>query len=209
MRKLPVLPTSRTGNVNSTYELTENQLKEVKTKPQLLALLANLNEQTLERSSQFIMSGWVTDGKGNEIFNIPGSEDSEKITEFNCNLQLKRLDAKVEFIVKTEVPAEKIGIWKNFDFRPKDWRVVNVPAQSLVLPKTDGDTGGEKCEYFDTKEMPFEREARDADYMLGYLQFCILYAGKSPDTREEHKGGRNNPYTRRRREGGCSAVCPA
>ena len=77
------------------------------------------------------MSGWVTDGKGNEIFNIPGSEDSEKITEFNCNLQLKRLDAKVEFIVKTEVPAEKIGIWKNFDFRPKDWRVVNVPAQSL------------------------------------------------------------------------------
>ena len=102
-----------TGNVNSTYELTENQLKEVKTKPQLLALLANLNEQTLERSSQFIMSGWVTDGKGNEIFNIPGSEDSEKITEFNCNLQLKRLDAKVEFIVKTEVPAEKIGICKS------------------------------------------------------------------------------------------------
>ena len=48
----------------------------MKTKPQLLALLANLNEQTLERSSQFIMSGWVTDGKGNEIFNIPGSEEA-------------------------------------------------------------------------------------------------------------------------------------
>ena len=170
-----------TGNVNSTYELTENQLKEVKTKPQLLALLANLNEQTLERSSQFIMSGWVTDGKGNEIFNIPGSEDSEKITEFNCNLQLKRLDAKVEFIVKTEVPAEKIGIWKNFDFRPKDWRVVNVPAQSLVLPKTDGDTGGEKCEYFDTKEMPFEREVRDADYMLDTCSF-VFYMPENRQT---------------------------
>ncbi len=62
---------------------------------------------------------------------------AKKITEFNCNLQLKRLDAKVEFIVKNEVPAEKIGIWKNFDFRPK--RLAGGErARSVVGTSQDG-----------------------------------------------------------------------
>ena len=78
------------------------------------------------------MSGYAVDGSGNDVFNIPGSE-SGGIASFECTLKLERLDAKVEFIVKTEVPADKN--WDKFDFRPKGWRVVNVPAQSLVLPR--------------------------------------------------------------------------
>lgn len=84
-----------------------------------------------------------------------------------------------------------------------------MPAQSLVLPKTDGDTGGEKCEYFDTKEMPFEREVRDADYMLDTCSFVFYMPENRQTPVKSIKEAGNNPYTRRRREGGCSAVCPA
>ena len=108
---------SETG-VNSTYQLSLDALKEVKTKAELEALMAKLDQQTLERSSQFIMSGYAVDGSGNDVFNIPGSE-SGGIASFECTLKLERLDAKVEFIVKTEVPADKN--WDKFDFRPKGW----------------------------------------------------------------------------------------
>ena len=85
---------SETG-VNSTYQLSLDALKEVKTKAELEALMAKLDQQTLERSSQFIMSGYAVDGSGNDVFNIPGSE-SGGIASFECTLQLERLDAKVE-----------------------------------------------------------------------------------------------------------------
>lgn len=151
------------GNVNTTYQLTESQLKAVTTKTELLALLAKLDQQTLERSSQFIMSGWATDIDGNDIFNIPGSENSGEIATFSCNLKLSRLDAKVEFVVKTEIPDGKA--WKDLDFRPKGWRVVNVPAQSLVMPKETGDADSGECTYFNTDEMPFETVKRNENYL--------------------------------------------
>lgn len=78
--------------------------------------------------------------------------------------EAERLDAKVEFIVKTEVPADKN--WDKFDFRPKGWRVVNVPAQSLVLPRETGDADGDGCTYFESPEMPFETIGRDGEYLL-------------------------------------------
>ena len=102
--------------VNSTYQLSLDALKEVKTKAELEALMAKLDQQTLERSSQFIMSGYAVDGSGNDVFNIPGSE-SGGIASFECTLKLERLDAKVEFIVKTEVPADKN--WTSSTSAPK------------------------------------------------------------------------------------------
>ena len=151
------------GNVNTTYQLNESQLNGVKDKTQLLALLATLDQQTLERSSQFIMSGWATDESGSDTFNIPGSENSDEMATFSCNLRLNRLDAKVEFVVKTEIPDGKA--WKDLDFRPKGWRVVNVPAQSLVLPKETGDADSGECTYFNTDEMPFETVKRNENYL--------------------------------------------
>ena len=165
---------SETG-VNSTYQLSLDALKEVKTKAELEALMAKLDQQTLERSSQFIMSGYAVDGSGNDVFNIPGSE-SGGIASFECTLKLERLDAKVEFIVKTEVPADKN--WDKFDFRPKGWRVVNVPAQSLVLPRETGDADGDGCTYFESPEMPFETIGRDGEYLLDSCAF-VFYMPES------------------------------
>ena len=168
---------SETG-VNSTYQLSLDALKEVKTKAELEALMAKLDQQTLERSSQFIMSGYAVDGSGNDVFNIPGSE-SGGIASFECTLKLERLDAKVEFIVKTEVPADKN--WDKFDFRPKGWRVVNVPAQSLVLPRETGDADGDGCTYFESPEMPFETIGRDGEYLLDSCAF-VFYMPESRKT---------------------------
>ncbi|MEI3155620.1 MAG: fimbrial protein [Odoribacter sp.] len=171
------------GNVNTTYQLTESQLKAVTTKTELLALLAKLDQQTLERSSQFIMSGWATDIDGNDIFNIPGSENSGEIATFSCNLKLSRLDAKVEFVVKTEIPDGKA--WKDLDFRPKGWRVVNVPAQSLVLPKETGDADSGECTYFNTDEMPFETVKRNENYLYESGGFVFYMPENRKPCRQE------------------------
>ncbi len=85
MRKLPALQTSPTATSTPPTSSPWNALKEVKTKAELEALMAKLDQQTLERSSQFIMSGYAVDGTGNDVFNIPGSESGE-ITSFECTL---------------------------------------------------------------------------------------------------------------------------
>lgn len=166
--------------VNSTYQLSLDMLKGVKTKADLEALMAKLDKQTLERSSQFIMSGWAVDKYGNDRLNIPGSETDKPgaVQSFDATLKLNRLDAKVEFVVKTDA-ADKT--WKRFDFRPKGWRVVNVPAQSLVLPKETGDADGEGCSYFTSPEMPFETIGRDGEYLLDSCAF-VFYMPESRKT---------------------------
>ena len=171
------------GNVNTTYQLNESQLNGVKDKTELLALLATLDQRTLERSSQFIMSGWATDGNDNESFNIPGSENSGDMATFSCNLKLNRLDAKVEFVVKTEIPDGKA--WKDLDFRPKGWRVVNVPAQSLVLPKETGDADSGECTYFNTDEMPFETVKRNENYLYESGGFVFYMPENRKPCRQE------------------------
>ena len=55
--------------------------------------------------------------------------------------------------------------WTALDFRPRGWRVVNVPAQSLLLPHGTGDADGDGCTYFTTEEMPFETTERDDNYL--------------------------------------------
>lgn len=174
-----------TTSVQSGYNVTEAEMDQITSLDALQQYVMKLQEKTVERSTQFMMTGYAYDNNApdntdNTHITIPGSETGE--SELACTLKPERTDAKIEFIVKTEIPDDKIGKWSNFDFRPESWRVVNVPAQSMLLAKTTGDADGDQCEYFATDPMPFETVSRDANYLYtsGGFVFYMPENRKTP-----------------------------
>lgn len=171
-----------TATVQSSYEVTADDMDAITSLSELENYVMHLDERTVERSTQFMMTGYAYDNTtpGNTHITIPGKESG--ISSLSCTLEPERTDAKIEFIVKTEIPDDKIGLWSNFDFRPESWRVVNVPAQSMLLPKTTGDADGDQCEYFATDPMPFETVSRDDNYLYtsGGFVFYMPENRKTP-----------------------------
>lgn len=152
-------------NVHTSYEVTQADMDAVPSLDKLNEFIMKMSEQTVERSTQFMMTGYAYKDINNpdDIYiNIPGSEHGT--VTLTCKLAPERTDAKVQFVVKTEIPADKVGTWSEMDFRPRGWKVVNVPAQSMLLPLETGDADGEGCTYFETAEMPFEAITRDENY---------------------------------------------
>lgn len=152
-------------NVHTSYEVTQADMDAVQSLDKLNEFIMKMSEQTVERSTQFMMTGYAYEDINNPdaiYINIPGSEQGTM--PLTCKLAPERTDAKVKFVVKTEIPADKVGKWSEMDFRPRGWKVVNVPAQSMLLPLETGDADGEGCTYFETAEMPFEAITRDANY---------------------------------------------
>lgn len=166
-----------TTEVSSGYEVSSDVMDGITSLEELEDYVMKLTENTIERSSQFMMTGYAYDGAGSNLINIPGTEDGS--SSFECTLRPERTDAKVEFVVKTEIPEDKVGSWTNFDFRPSGWRVVNVPAQSVLLPRETGDADGS---YFTTDEMPFETIERDENYLYtsGGFVFYMPENRKTP-----------------------------
>lgn len=152
-------------SVHTSYEVTQTDMEAVQSLDKLNEFVMKMSEQTVERSTQFMMTGYAYEDVNNPdaiYINIPGSEQGT--VTLTCKLAPERTDAKVKFVVKTEIPADKVGTWSEMDFRPRGWKVVNVPAQSMLLPLETGDADGEGCTYFETAEMPFEAITRDANY---------------------------------------------
>ena len=152
-------------NVHTSYEVIQDDMNAVQSLDKLNEFIMKMSEQTVERSTQFMMTGYAYEDINNPdaiYINIPGSEQGTM--PLTCKLAPERTDAKVKFVVKTEIPADKVGTWSEMDFRPRGWKVVNVPAQSMLLPLETGDADGEGCTYFETAEMPFEAITRDANY---------------------------------------------
>lgn len=152
-------------NVHTSYEVTQAEMDAVQSLDKLNEFVMKMSEQTVERSTQFMMTGYAYKdiNKPDDIYiNIPGSEQGT--VALTCKLAPERTDAKVKFVVKTEIPADKVDKWSEMDFRPRGWKVVNVPAQSMLLPKETGDADGDGCTYFETAEMPFEAVTRDENY---------------------------------------------
>ena len=158
-----------------------------------------MDEHTVERSTQFMMTGYAYDDKNStsNLVNIPGTESGPASLE--CTLRPERTDARVEFVVKTEKPSDKN--WTALDFRPRGWRVVNVPAQSLLLPHGTGDADGDGCTYFTTEEMPFETTVRDDNYLYtsGGFVFYMPENRKTPKQAISGEGlsaADSTPYAR-------------
>ena len=172
-----------TTEVSSGYEVSSDVMDGITSLAELEAYVMELTENTIERSSQFMMTGYAYDDAGSNLINIPGTEDGS--SSFECTLRPERTDAKVEFVVKTEIPEDKVGSWTNFDFRPSGWRVVNVPAQSLLLPRETGDADDS---YFTTDEMPFETIERDENYLYTSGGF-VFYMPENRKTPKQNISG--------------------
>lgn len=126
--------------------ISPEQLGTVETLSDLQQLKATLNQLTLSRSGYFPMSGTLTGA------NLASGTWTNENT-----LSLRRLDAKVQFLVQVDESATNI-----YDFTPQSWQVINVPKTSYVLEKTKHTLGSEAAvsenNFFDTDATVFETE---------------------------------------------------
>ena len=141
------------GTVSTAYQITPAMLENIETYGQLCALQMKLSERSVQRGSTFVMTGFAKNSAGEEWVQIPGSESTVK--ELEGTLRFERTDAKIEFIVKSEAAQPS---WNNFSFQPKEWRVCQIPAQSLVMKdETGADAEGSGTEYFSSRFVNFEK----------------------------------------------------
>ncbi len=169
------------GTVSTAYDITQDMLDDIETYGQLSALQMKLSERSVQRGSTFIMTGFAKNDAGEEWVQIPGSEGAVK--ELKGTLRFERTDAKIEIVVKSE--AAQPDDWENFSFQPKEWRVCQVPAQSLVMKdETGADADGTDTEYFSTMFVNFEKIDRVENnatlYKGGSFVFYMPENKKSP-----------------------------
>lgn len=169
-----------TNSTGTAYNVTSAQLDEINDLNTLKQFVMTMNSQSVYRGALFMMTGYAEDNEsGSTSIDIVGSEQGE---ELNYTIQLKRTDAKVKFIVKTDPPSEKN--WRNFSFLPKEWTVKRVPLQSYILEAETGDYESDDAIYFNTSATPFEEitpNATDANlYDGGSFVFYMPENKKTP-----------------------------
>ena len=135
----------------TAYTVTPEQLDRIQTLDELKAEIMEMNQRSVGRGALFMMTGYAEDADGNTSVDIAGTESG---TALSYSLKLRRTDAKVEVKITSENNGKT-----DFSFRPRTWQVVNVPAQSLILPAGETDADGDDCEYFSTT--PVEMETLD------------------------------------------------
>lgn len=123
-----------TGNVTTAYTVTPAELDEIQTIDDLKAKVMTMEQPSVGRGALFMMTGYAKNEDGSTSIDISGSESGDET--LSCTLKLERTDAKVEVRINSKVPEGKN--WTDFSFRPMSWQVVNVPAQSFILPDDNG-----------------------------------------------------------------------
>lgn len=177
------------GNTSTAYKVTATELKAVTTLDELKAKVMTMRDESVYRSAYFMMTGYakvnLANGTESTLINIPALE-SEQTATLECTLELERTDAKVKFVVTSEVPENKD--WKKFSFQPTGWTVKRVPWQSLILPKDAADEKGNwdfdgvGADYFNSPSYEFETFSRNgALYKGGSFVFYM------PENRKKFK----------------------
>lgn len=167
-----VIAIANVGIPATRYSLTKEQLDGISTLDELKSLVVKV-DNTISRGNRFLMAGYGENQDGSNDIVISNDNGSTNI----CNITLKRVDAKIEVDI-TCVPSGKN--WTGMSFSPKNWKIVNVPQQSRLLPYTkdgiagpwedtdegtmnvwDASTGpdGSQASYYQTSEYEFETEA--------------------------------------------------
>lgn len=165
------------GNTSTAYTVTEAELTAVTTLDELKAKVMTMRDESVYRSAYFMMTGYAkvknpADGTDPTLINIPALESGQTAT-LECTLELERTDAKVKFVVTSEVPEGKD--WKEFSFQPTGWMVKRVPRQSLILPKDAADEKGNwdfdgdaaAAVYFNSPSYEFETFSRSGALYKG------------------------------------------
>lgn len=135
----------------TAYTVTPEQLDQIQTLDELKAEIMVMNQRSVGRGALFMMTGYAEDADGNTSVDIAGAESGATLS---YSLKLRRTDAKVEVKITSEDNGRA-----DFSFCPQTWQVVNVPAQSLILPAGETDADGDGCEYFSTT--PVELDSLD------------------------------------------------
>lgn len=167
-----VIAIANVGIPATRYSLTKEQLDGISTLDELKSLVVKV-DNTISRGNRFLMAGYGENQDGSNDIVISNDNGSTNI----CNITLKRVDAKIEVDI-TCVPSGKN--WTGMSFSPKNWKIVNVPQQSRLLPYTkdgiagpwedtdegtmnvwDASTGpdGSQASYYQTSEYEFETDA--------------------------------------------------
>ena len=182
----------------TAFEVTKDDMDEITTLKELESFVMRMPNHSVERSALFMMTGYAVDGEGSKSIDIIGAEGGQ--SQLPCTIELTRVDAKVVVNVTSEKGDPS---WTNFSFEPKTWQVINVPAQTYLLPydeahdKTERgpwednegrhwDYSESKAEYFNSPEMPFEQmtdvEVDNTPYYTGGS--FIFYM---PENRKHYK----------------------
>lgn len=172
------LPTEETS---TAYEIS-NDLSKIQTLSELQNIVANLLITDVNRSSAFMMSAYATNKEGTTTDILIPPLDNSQNHQLDAVLSLKRLDAKVTFNVTSAKPDNKN--WTNFSFQPREWRVCQVPKQSLAVEDENKDYDAADAKYFVSEFLPFESVDRDdktALYSGGSFTFYM------PENRKKYK----------------------
>lgn len=102
---------------NKMFNLSPEMFELVQDVDELQTIVVSLNQQLVERSGVFPMTGLL--------------ENVNTGADINDTLHLVRLDAKVRFWIKT---GESSGIES---FELENWQVFNVPENSYLLPRNN------------------------------------------------------------------------
>lgn len=178
-----------TDGVHTDYNVTETDIQNIQTLNALKAYETTLENEDYERSTQFFMTGYgyETDAQDNKLepestsITIPDNLEQKGIY---CILSPRRMDAKVTFNVTPDRSK-----WTTLDFKPRTWRVVNVPKQTPLLQADDlmqhiADTKGNDA-YFNTTATSFELEERDTQQ--GSLLTSCGFTFYMPESRLQPK----------------------
>lgn len=178
------------GNTSTAYTVPADELTAVNTLDELKAKVMTMRDESVYRSAYFMMTGYAkvkdpAEGTDPTLINIPAWEN--KLTKtLECTLELERTDAKVKFVVTSEVPEG--NDWQEFSFQPTGWMVKRVPRQSLILPKDAADEKGNwdfdgvGADYFNSPSYEFETFSRnEALYKGGSFVFYM------PENRKKYK----------------------
>ena len=153
----------------TAFVVTKEEMDKITSLDELESFVMRMPNRSVERNALFMMTGYAVDDSGSRSIDIIGSEGGQ--TQLPCSIELTRVDAKVEVNVTSEQGDPS---WTKFSFEPKTWQVINVPAQTYLLPydeandKTEKgpwedntgshwDYSGSDAEYFNSPEMPFEK----------------------------------------------------
>ena len=104
----------------------------VATKADLLKFKLVLNQETVNRNINFPMFGSITK------VNIKAGE-TNVLNDTSDPLKLDRIDSKVRFVFKKGTRANAKG-QKIKSFEARQWKVVNVPISSFLMPQSSDAT---------------------------------------------------------------------
>ncbi|WP_459188619.1 fimbrial protein [Parabacteroides sp. APC149_11_2_Y6] len=167
----------------SSDNLVLQDYKNIESLEDLEKIQLELNGDLIQRPSSkgFVMSGYwgtsVSDAKLNKgLCSIPPSVSTSgnTVTISGGKIYFTHLDAKIKFDVQLANPTNK-------EFIPKDWKVVNVPRASFLLPNAEDAAQNEETDLFSTSAAKFEELTLDDNhhYQGGKFTFYMMENRKS------------------------------